>query len=152
MNQKPCSRLTVRRLTNSGFTLIEIIVVIVILGLLAAVAAPKILGRTDDARKAKAELDIGAFEVALELYKVDNGVFPSTAQGLEALMVPPTIEPIPKKWKKGGYLKDKIPEDPWGNGYLYLSPGKRGEIDIFTYGADGREGGEDVNSDIGSWQ
>lgn len=151
MRQKTYSGKSVAGFLNDGFTLIEIIVVIVILGLLAAVAVPKILGRTDEARVVKATLDIETIKGALKLYKLDNGGYPLTDQGLEALTTPPTTEPIPKKWKKGGYL-EKLPDDPWGNPYLYLYPGKRGNLDVFTYGADGREGGDGENSDIGSWQ
>ncbi|MGH8456115.1 MAG: type II secretion system major pseudopilin GspG [Stenotrophobium sp.] len=138
------------RSPQGGFTLIEIMVVVVIIGLLAAIVAPKILGRTDDARIAKAKQDISVLESALNLYKLDNYTYPSTQQGLEALVAQPSGDPQPKNYKLGGYIKS-LPKDPWGNPYQYLQPGTHGEFDIFSLGADGKPGGEGVNADIGNW-
>jgi len=135
---------------RSGFTLIEIMVVVVILGILATIIVPKIMGRPDDARRTKASVDIKAIETALNMYRLDNGVYPSTEQGLEGLVNKPTAGQIPRKWREGGYLS-KLPSDPWGAGYLYLSPGAHGDYDLFSYGADGEEGGEGKDSDINSW-
>jgi len=138
------------RHAQQGFTLIEVMVVVVILGILAALVVPKIMSRPDEARITKAQQDIRALEAALKLYKLDNYNYPSTDQGLEALINKPTSEPIPKKWKAGGYL-DRLPLDPWQNEYLYLSPGLQGEFDLFSLGADGQEGGDGVNADLGNW-
>ncbi|MCW8826802.1 MAG: type II secretion system major pseudopilin GspG [Gammaproteobacteria bacterium] len=135
---------------ESGFTLIEVMVVVVILGILAAVVVPRIMDNPDKARVIKGKQDIRAIESALNLYKLDNFNYPSTDQGLEALINQPSGEPKANNWKQGGYL-GKLPKDPWGSDYLYLSPGAHGEIDIFTYGADGRSGGEGVAADIGNW-
>ncbi len=134
----------------SGFTLIEIMVVIVILGILAAVVVPRIMDNPDKARMVKAKQDIRALEGALDLYRLDNFNYPSTDQGLEALVSEPSGSPEANNWKTGGYMK-RLPADPWGNEYQYLSPGVNGEVDIYTFGADGEEGGEDVNADIGNW-
>lgn len=133
-----------------GFTLIEIMVVVVILGILAAVVVPRIMNRPDDARIAKAKQDVRVLESSLNLYKLDNFVYPTTQQGLEALVAPPSGEPQAKNWKQGGYVA-KLPNDPWGNPYQYLSPGVKGEIDIFSLGADNRPGGDGANADIGNW-
>ncbi len=135
---------------SQGFTLIEIIVVVVIIGILATFVAPKFLGRTDDARITKAKNDIQALESALDLYKLDNYAYPTTDQGLEALVEAPSSDPVPANWKAGGYIK-KLRKDPWQRDYLYLNPGEHGEIDIYTLGADGIEGGEGPNADIGNW-
>ncbi|MBB5017878.1 general secretion pathway protein G [Chitinivorax tropicus] len=135
---------------QQGFTLIEIMVVIVILGVLAALVVPKVMERPDQARVVAAKHDIGAIVQALKLYKLDNTAYPTTEQGLKALVQKPTVPPIPNNWKTGGYL-DKLPQDPWGRDYQYLSPGIHGEIDIFSYGADGAAGGEGSDADIGSW-
>lgn len=135
---------------NRGFTLIEVMVVVIILGVLAALVVPKIMSRPDDARKIKAEQDIRAIETALKLYRLDNHNYPTTDQGLEALVTKPTIEPLPMQWKQGGYL-ERIPTDPWGFAYNYLSPGTHGEFDIYSYGADGQPDGSGRNSDIGNW-
>lgn len=135
---------------QTGFTLIEIMVVIVILGILAAFVVPSIMERPDQARIAKAHQDIRALESALELYKLDNFYYPSTQQGLEALVSKPSGEPEARNWKPGGYVK-KLQNDPWGNPYQYLNPGTHGEIDIFSLGADNRPGGEGVAADIGNW-
>jgi general secretion pathway protein G len=133
-----------------GFTLIEVMVVVAILGILAAIVVPKIMGRPDDARIVAAKQDIGAIMQSLKLYRLDNATYPSTEQGLQALIAKPGSQPIPLNWKSGGYL-DKIPKDPWGHEYQMLSPGVHGEIDVFSYGADGQQGGEGNNADIGSW-
>lgn len=135
---------------QQGFTLIEIIVVVVIIGILATFVAPKFLGRTDDARITKAKNDIVALESALELYKLDNYTYPTTDQGLDALVNQPGSDPVPANWKQGGYIK-KLQKDPWQRDYLYLSPGEHTEIDIYSLGADGIEGGEGPNADIGNW-
>ena len=137
---------------KKGFTLLEIIVVVFILSLLAAIVAPRIIGRTDDARIAEAKVQIKNFETALKLFKLDNGFYPDTEQGLEALIEKPATGRIPPKYREGGYLEQKkIPADPWGNSYFYISPGLYGDFDIFSYGADGREGGEGKDADIQSW-
>jgi general secretion pathway protein G len=136
-----------------GFTLIEIMVVIAILGILAALIVPKIVGRTDDARVAAAKTDIATLMQALKLYRLDNSRYPSTEQGLRALVEKPTSEPLPLNWKQGGYLeRNTVPKDPWGKEYQYLNPGLRGEIDVFSFGRDGQSGGEEADADIGSWQ
>ena len=137
---------------NKGFTLLEIIVVVFILSLLAAIVAPKIIGRTDDARIAQAKIQIKNFETALKLFKLDNGFYPSTEQGLASLVEKPTSGQIPQKYREGGYLEQKkIPPDPWGNAYVYICPGLRADYDIISYGADGKEGGEGKDADINSW-
>ncbi len=135
---------------NEGFTLIEVMVVVIILGILAAIIVPRLTGRTEQARVVKAKTDIRSIEAALELFRLDNGFYPSTEQGLEALVRKPTTGRIPRNWRKGGYLK-KVPLDPWGNPYIYLSPGEHGEYDLYTLGADGEEGGEGADADIGNW-
>jgi general secretion pathway protein G len=135
-----------------GFTLLEIIVVVFILSILVALVAPRIIGRTDDARIADARLQIKNFETALKLYKLDNGFYPDTQQGLDALVEKPTTGRIPTKYSQGGYLeKKKIPPDPWGNPYLYVCPGLHGDFDIISYGTDGKEGGEGKDADINNW-
>lgn len=133
-----------------GFTLIEIMVVVVILGILATLVVPKLLGRADDARIVAAKQDIATIVQALKLYKLDNQHYPSTEQGLQALLTKPTAGPSANGWKTGGYL-DKLPKDPWGNSYQYLFPGVKGEVDVFSYGADGQPNGVDNDADIGSW-
>lgn len=135
---------------QSGFTLIEVIVVVVILGILASVVVPKVVNRTGQAQIVKAKQDIRALESALQLYRVDNFDYPTTDQGLQALAEKPTTSPEPRNWQSGGYIKN-IPKDPWGNEYQYLSPGENGEFDIVTLGKDGRPGGTDDNTDIGNW-
>jgi len=134
-----------------GFTLIEIMVVIAILGILAALVVPKIMGRPDEARIVAAKQDIAAIRQALNLYRLDNVRYPTTEQGLQALVEKPTSGPIPGNWKPGGYI-ERLPNDPWGSPYQYLNPGLRGELDIFSLGADGAAGGEGNNADIGSWE
>ena len=133
-----------------GFTLIEILIVVVILGILAAVVVPRIMDRPDDARIAKARQDIRVLESSLNLYKLDNFNYPSTQQGLESLVSQPSGEPQARNWKSGGYIK-QLPKDPWGNDYQYLNPGVKGEFDIFSLGADNRPGGEGAAADIGNW-
>lgn len=136
-----------------GFTLIELMVVIIILGILAMYVAPKIMGRPDEARQVKARLDIASLGTALKLYKLDNGMYPCTEQGLQALVAQPESGTLPKKWRKGGYLeKNRVPKDPWGNEYIYLCPGGYDDFDMISYGADGVSGGEDKNKDINSWE
>lgn len=137
---------------SRGFTLIEIMVVITILGILAALIVPRVVGRTDDARIAAARQDIASVMQALKLYRLDNGRYPTTEQGLQALITKPSTEPVPMNWKQGGYLeRSSVPRDPWGQPYQYLNPGLRGEIDVFSFGADGQSGGQNTDADIGSW-
>lgn len=135
---------------DRGFTLIEIMVVLIIIGLLAGIVVPKLMGRTEEAKRTKASVQIKNLQSALDLYKLDNGIYPSTDQGLHALVEKPAIGEIPKGWKEGGYI-DKIPKDPWGNNYVYISPGVHGDYDLYSYGADGEEGGESRDADIQSW-
>lgn len=135
---------------QNGFTLIEIMVVVVILGVLAALIVPKVMGRPDEARATAARQDISTLMQALKLYRLDNQRYPSTDQGLQALVQKPTVEPLPRNWKPGGYL-ERLPDDPWGHPYQYLNPGTHGEIDVFSLGADGMPGGEGMDADIGSW-
>jgi general secretion pathway protein G len=135
---------------QNGFTLIEIMVVVVILGILAALVVPKIMGRPDEARVVAARQDIATLMQALKLYKLDNIAYPTTEQGLQALVVKPGSAPIPPNWKSGGYI-DRLPKDPWGHEFQYLNPGLHGEIDVFSLGADGAPGGEGNDGDIGSW-
>jgi general secretion pathway protein G len=135
---------------RAGFTLVEVMVVVVILAVLAALIVPKVIGRPDEAKVIAARHDIGAIRQALDLYRLDNGRYPTTEQGLAALVARPSLAPVPPNWKPGGYL-DRLPKDPWGRPYQYLNPGIRGEIDVFSFGADGAAGGEGVDADIGSW-
>lgn len=135
---------------QSGFTLIEIMIVVVILGILASIVVPNIMESPNEARIVKAKQDIRTLEGALNLYKLDNFNYPTTDQGLESLVTKPAGQPEAKNWKKKGYMK-KLPKDPWGNDYLYLSPGPNSDIDIFSYGSDGRSGGADAAADIGNW-
>lgn len=138
---------------NRGFSLIELMVVVIILGILAMYIGPKLMGRTEQAKITQASVQIEGLETALKLYKLDNGVYPSTEQGLQALVEQPDTGVLPKKWRKGGYLeKGKVPKDPWGNEYIFLSPGTQGDYDIISYGADGVPGGEDDNRDINNWE
>ena len=133
-----------------GFTLLEVMVVVVILGILAALVVPKIISRPDEARVIAAKQDIASIMQALKLYRLDNQRYPSSEQGLQALVTQPTSAPVPPNWKAGGYI-ERLPRDPWGNPYQYLNPGIHGEIDVFSLGADGAPGGEGNDSDIGSW-
>jgi general secretion pathway protein G len=137
---------------RGGFTLIEIMVVIVILAMLAALVGPKLMGRTDDAKVKTTGIQLKGLESALKLYKLDNGSYPSTEQGLGALVAKPTVGVIPKSYKEGGYLESKaVPKDAWGNDFLYVSPGEHGDYDLFSYGSDGAKGGDGKNADITSW-
>lgn len=136
---------------SRGFTLIEVMIVIVILGVLAALLVPKIMGRPDEARIVAAKQDIASIMQALKLYKLDNMRYPTTEQGLMALVKKPTLPPEPPNWKGNGYL-EKMPKDPWGHPYQYLQPGQHGEVDVTSLGADGAPGGEGNDADIGSWE
>ena len=142
-----------RRKSNhhAGFTLIEILVVIVILGILAAMIVPKVMTRPDEARVVAAKQDIASLMQAMKMYRLDSKRYPTTEQGLQALVSKPTQAPLPDNWKGGGYV-ERLPLDPWGNSYQYLNPGMHGEIDVFSYGADGAPGGEGFDTDIGNWQ
>jgi general secretion pathway protein G len=145
MQTQPSSK----RRRQSGFTLIELMVVLAIIGVLAALIVPNVLGRADDARITAARTDVGNLMQALKLYKLDNQRFPTGEQGLNALILKPTTEPVPGNWKP--YL-DKLPNDPWGRPYQYMNPGIKGEVDVLSFGADGKAGGEGNNADLGSWQ
>ena len=134
---------------QAGFTLLEVMVVVVILGILATFVVPNLLGNKEKADQKKALADIVSLENALDMYKLDNNVYPTTDQGLEALVKKPS-NPEPRNYRDGGYIK-RLPKDPWGNAYQYLSPGDKGKIDVFTFGADGQEGGQGINADIGNW-
>jgi general secretion pathway protein G len=137
---------------SRGFTLIELLVVMLILGLLIGIVGPKLIGHTDDAKVNAARIQIASMVSALKIYKLDNGMYPTTEQGLEALVSPPQSGDVPKHWRKGGYLeKGKVPKDPWGDEYIYLCPGAHGDFDITSYGADGVAGGDDYNKDLNSW-
>lgn len=133
-----------------GFTLIEIMVVVVIMGVLAALVVPRLMGRADDARILAAKQDIATLMQALKLYRLDNQRYPTNEQGLQALVTRPSGGPAPPNWKSGGYL-DRLNKDPWGNPYQYQSPGSRAEVDVYSYGADGKSGGTGNDADIGSW-
>lgn len=138
---------------ESGFTLIEIMVVIIILGILASYVAVRLTGQTEEARRTQAMVQIQGFETALELYKLDNGSYPTTEQRLQALVEPPTVGKLPRKWREGGYLtKGKVPKDPWNNDYIYISPGVHGDYDITSYGDDNEPGGEEKNADVNNWE
>jgi len=136
---------------QTGFSLIEILVVLVIMGLLISVVAPTVLNSADDARVQKVQADLKSIETALKIYRLDNYSYPTTEQGLVALVEPTTLEPEPRNFKQGGYLSE-VPVDPWGRPYLYLSPGENGQVDIYSLGADGLPGGDDQNADIGNWK
>jgi len=139
--------------STHGFTLIELMVVIVILGILVSFIAPRLMGRPDEAKQVKARIQMESMETAIKLYKLDSGMYPTTEQGLQALVEQPQTGTLPRKWRKGGYLeKGKVPKDPWGNEYIYLSPGASGDYDIISYGADGVPGGEEFDKDINSWE
>ena len=142
-----------RYLNEGGFTLIELMVVLVILGILAGLIMPRIIGKPEEARRMKARIQINSIEQALKLYYIDNGDYPSTEQGLLALVEEPETEPVPRNWKDGGYLeKGKVPKDPWGDPYVYLSPGVHSrEYDLESFGADGEDGGEGKYADVQSW-
>lgn len=140
-------------LGQQGFSFIELMVVVIILGILAGAIVPRYMDKTDKAKAVKTKTDIGAIEAALKMYKFDNGVYPTTEQGLSALIEKPAGEPVPKNWSSKGYFEKKIiPKDPWGNEYMYLSPGVHNDFDISSYGADGVAGGDGINKDINSWE
>jgi general secretion pathway protein G len=140
------------RKRNSGFTLIEIMVVLVIIGVMAALIVPRVVGRTEDARKVAAKSDEESIMNALKLYNIDNLRYPTNAQGLDALVHKPSVAPIPNNYKDGGYL-DKLPDDPWGNPYQYQNPGRHGEIDVYSFGPNGQSGsGDSGDGVIGNWQ
>ena len=143
------NRILLSRLSG-GFTLIEVLVVVVILSILAALIVPRIMDRPDQARMVAAKSDIQAITNALKLYRLDNGTYPTTEQGLQALAKKPETGEVPRNWKSSGYL-DRLPKDPWKNDYQYLNPGLHGEIDVFSFGADGQPGGDGINADLGSW-
>ncbi|MRR15792.1 MAG: type II secretion system protein GspG [Deltaproteobacteria bacterium] len=137
---------------QAGFTLIELMVVIVILGLLAGLILPRFIGQSDTAKRQTARTQMALLESALKMYKLDNGSYPTTEQGLKALVEPPASGNLPKNWRKGGYLeKGKVPKDPWKNEFIYVSPGSHGDFDLTSLGADGEPGGEDFDKDINSW-
>ena len=135
---------------QSAFTLIEILVVVAILGILAAIIVPRVMDRPDEAKRVAAKADVAAIVQALKLYRLDNGFYPATDQGLAALVQRPASAPVPNNWKQGGYL-ERLPRDPWGSDYQYLFPGVKGEIDVFSLGADRARGGEGSGADIGNW-
>lgn len=149
MNSNPLGSRVRASWKQVGFTLIELMVVLAIIGMLAALIVPSVLGRADDARVTSARTDVGNLMQALKLYKLDNRRFPTTDQGLRALVIKPETEPMPSNWRP--YL-DKLPNDPWGNPFLYMNPGIKGEVDVLSFGADGKAGGEGNDADIGSWQ
>jgi len=136
--------------TISGFTLIEVLVVVAILGILAAIVVPRIMDRPDEAKRTAAKVDIQSIVQALKLYRLDNGNYPTTEQGLLALVQRPATNPAPSNWKQGGYL-ERLPKDPWQGDYQYLNPGVKGEIDVFSLGSDHARGGEGNAADIGNW-
>lgn len=138
------------RSSQAGFTLIEIMVVVTILAILSVLVVPKLIGRTDEAKRVAAKVQIKNLEGALQMYKLDNGNYPTTEQGLDALVQKPTVGQTPKNWREGGYLP-KVPKDPWGNPYVYVSPGTHGDYDVTSYGGDGESGGEGKSADIESW-
>jgi general secretion pathway protein G len=144
---RPSKRLVAR--LQRGFTLIELMVVLLIIGVLAALIVPNVLDRADDAKATAAKTDVSNLMQALKLYKLDNSRYPSAEQGLAALVAKPSVEPVPPNWKKN---IDLLPNDPWGKAYVYLNPGVQGDIDVMSFGADGQPGGEGKNADIGSWQ
>ena len=153
MNRSEDRKMINRKPNDRGFTLIEIMIVIVILGILAWQVVPRIMGKPEEARRLKARMDIASIETALKMYRLDNGVYPSTEQGLQALTEAPTIGQLPRKWREGGYLeKGRIPRDPWENDFIYLSPGLHGDFDLISYGIDGQPGGEGNNQDINNWE
>ncbi|MBV7394475.1 type II secretion system major pseudopilin GspG [Mameliella alba] len=139
-----------RRPADAGFSLLELMVVVVILSILALVIVPRVIDRPDQARAARAQSDIAAIQAAINLYRLDNFRYPTTDQGLAALVTRPASEPVPQNWATGGYM-DRVPQDPWGRPYQYLQPGVHGDFDVFTYGADGVPGGTGADADIGSW-
>lgn len=147
---KNLARVQQSRFDQSGFTLMEILIVVVILSILAVAVVPQFLDQPDKARVARAQQDIQSINTALSIYKMDNFQYPSTSQGLSALMQKPSGTPEAKNWKPGGYVQ-KLPDDPWGNPYQYLNPGNRADIDIYSFGADGQPGGDGLDTDVGNW-
>jgi general secretion pathway protein G len=138
---------------SAGFTLIELMVVMVILGILAGLIVPRIMDRPEEARRTKAGVQIQSIEQALKLYKIDNGQYPTTEQSLQALVEPPAVGNLAKKWRTGGYLeKGKVPKDPWDNEFVYISPGLHGDFDLSSYGPDGQAGGEGKDADVNNWE
>ncbi len=147
------NKMNCRFSNEKGFSFLELMVVVVILGILATYIAPRFMGRAEDAKAVKTKVDIAALETSLKLYKLDNSNYPTTEQGILALIEKPSTEPAPMNWKEKGYLaKERIPKDPWGREYLYLSPGVHDDYDIISYGADGAPGGDGKNRDINSWE
>ena len=143
----------IMRSKDRGFTLIEIMVVMVILGILAGLIIPRVMGRPEEARRLKARMNMESLSTALSLYKLDNGSYPTTEQGLQALIGPPSVGQLPRAWRKGGYLdKGKVPKDPWEGDFIYLSPGLNGEFDLMSYGDDGEPGGEGKDADVNNWE
>ena len=140
-----------RNKLNYGYTLIEIMIVVAIIAMLAGLVLPRVMGRADDAAKVAVKQDIATISSALKLYRLDNSRYPTTEQGLKALVQKPTEAPVPKNWKEGGYL-EKLPKDPWGTEYQYITPGIHSDADIFTYGKDKEVGGEGINADVGNWE
>jgi general secretion pathway protein G len=142
-----------KKLDDFGFTFIELMVVMVILGILATLIVPRIMDRPEEARRVQAKVQIESIETALKLYRLDNGYYPTTEQGLQALVEAPTTGQLPRAWREGGYLeKGRVPKDPWDNEYVYLSPGVHGDYDVSSYGSDGEPGGEGKDADVNSWE
>lgn len=153
MQQRSIMSTKVSSLTEKGFTLIELLVVLVIIGILAGYVGPRIMGHPEEAKRTMAAAQISSLETALETYRLDNGAYPSTEQGLQALIEAPTAGKLPPKWREGGYMKKgKVPKDPWGNEYIYLSPGSHSDFDIISYGGDGESGGEGTDADVNNWE
>lgn len=147
------TKIQIKQLHNHGFTLIELMVVIVILGILASFIAPRFMDKPDEAKITKTKIDITSLETALKFYKLDNGTYPDTGQGLQALIEAPDSGNLPPKYREGGYLeKKKMPKDPWKNEFVYIFPGAHGDFDIISYGADGQPGGDGIYADINSWE
>jgi len=139
--------------SQAGFSFIELMVVVIILGILAGAIVPRYMDKADKAKIVKAKVDIAAIETSLKMYKLDNGFYPTTEQGLLALVEKPTTDPVPRSWNENGYFeKNRVPKDPWGTEYVYLCPGVHGTFDLISYGADSESGGEGINADITNWE
>lgn len=138
--------------SSQGFTLIELMVVMLILGILAGIIVPRFMDEPERARRTKAAATIHSLESALKIYKLDNGQYPTSEQGLQALVEPPSVGRLAKKWREGGYLEKGLPKDPWDNDYIYISPGLHGDFDLMSYGPDGEPGGEELDADINNWE